>query len=243
MIESLVTLVRWNGGYPGELEFASIDTLETTPANPELEVFLEAAANLTKNWRGGKFAGLYLYGTPGNGKTHAALGLGRALHDEGAKIYYRYAPALNGNHEPIGSWNGVESQLSSGVFPSSWHGEARPNSMRVLIFDDYRPEKQIALHSAVEAGAQFGGLVVVTSNYEDPFKLVEIASPEPTSLDEILKRDYAERVAPDEVMGLNERQVLAAKTISESLRSRISYGFRLINFTGPDRRQSQSFWD
>lgn len=253
MSESLNELERWNGGFPGEHEYSALDGLDKSPDNLELEVFFDAAQKLIENWRGNKFAGLYLYGTPGTGKTHAAIGLGRELHEQGANVFYRYGPSLDIKKNTSEGWTGdnisVDPKGDNPVFPlknSRSVGKALTdmarNPMHALIFDDYRPETQRHLHDAVDAAVQYGGLVVVTSNYTDPFKMLE--TPEPSQHEEeVVRGIIIDRLAPDEAEKLKVRRTDAAKQISDSLRSRIASGFKLIEFSGPDQRFERSFWD
>ena len=205
---------------------------------------MDAANMLIDGWQGNKFAGLYLYGTPGTGKTHAAIGLGRALHETGADIFYRYVPEISDYRNPEywrGSRHSNVKYEGNGVFPNNFHPGAQRNPKTVLILDDYRPEAQIPLHQAVDAAAQFGGLVVITSNYTDPFKLIEVAEVSKDE-DDIIKQALLEQLVPETATEIKNRRMQAAETISSSLRSRIAAGFKLIEFSGEDRRQQNSFW-
>src|SRR5690606_17981653 len=94
---SLSQLERWEGSYPGGHEFSTLADLQSGPKNEGIDEFRKVAQHVVEGWQGNQFAGLCLYGTPGNGKTHAAIALGRAMHDEGAEVHYRYAPNAIGN--------------------------------------------------------------------------------------------------------------------------------------------------
>ncbi|HSX31994.1 MAG TPA: ATP-binding protein, partial [Candidatus Saccharimonadales bacterium] len=170
-------LPNWEGGAPGPHELSTLDGLRAYQ-DPAHEEFLEAADTILSKWQGDQFVGLYLYGNPGTGKTHAAIGLGRALHDSGAEVHYRFGPS--------NTYRTVESQLDNltanrlhestrGVtFPQNFKSGAPRNPRSVLIFDEYQPQNQAALKGSITAAAQYGGLIVITSNYKDPFKPLEV---------------------------------------------------------------------
>ncbi len=244
--ESLAQFERWDGPFPGEHEFSALADLQKTGGNPELDVFLDAAQRLVDGWQGNQFAGVYLYGPPGTGKTHAAIGLGRELHDAGAEIHYRYVPELSDTG--ASSWNSTRADdamtyAGSSIFPSRYSGKATRNPKSVLILDDYRPDKQAVVTDAVDAAAQFGGLVIVTSNYIDPFKLLENPGASPDTVTDALNLSVLKQVEPDAARALQARRTRAAAEISASLRSRLAAGFKFIEFTGPDRRIEKSFWN
>jgi hypothetical protein len=244
MTKSFSELERWEGGFPGQHEFTTLDSLPAAdPENPGIAEFHAVAERVVAQWHGNQFAGLVLYGTTGTGKTTAAMGLGRAMHDTGAEVHYLYVPGLDDSDGQIGSWSSYRS--SSGIdgyaFPSTYVGDAVRNPKSVLILDDFKPEKQRQVSAAVEAAAQFGGFVVITSNHEDPFRIVEppraTPTPEEAALTVLLQRENPEMAA----QVANDRVARAAE-ISVSLRSRIAAGFRFIEFSGPDHRMQQSFW-
>lgn len=248
-VKSLGQLERWGGSYPGGHEFSTLANLQSDSQNTGLDDFREAANRVVENWQGNQFAGLCLYGTPGNGKTHAAIALGRALHDKGAEVHYRYAPTAIADVNSA-SWTGMRygDDLTIGhnarsVFPEDFTLRAVRNPRSLLIFDDYQPRAQRALVAAVDAAAQYGGFVVVTSNYEDPFKLVEPAAPEPReiALEGVLRSSEVPDLAElADAMSAQRKKV--AEGITAGLRSRIASGFNFIQFTGEDRRMEKSFW-
>lgn len=101
-------------------------------------------------------------------------------------------------------------------------------------------QKHVA--AGVEAAAQFGGLVIITSNYTDPFKLLEQPTAAPATVNEAIGKELLERENEEAFAALQRRQAQAAEEISASLRSRMVAGIKLIEFSGPDRRIEQSFW-
>jgi hypothetical protein len=219
---------------------------------PERDVFFDAAKKLIEQWQGNRFAGLYLYGEPATGKSLAAIGLARELHDNGAEVHYRHVPRLSDKNRlnEVAAWTGtrwdadLKGPLMFGcsIFPATYNASVQRNPKSVLILDDYKPDKQVHIATAVEAGAQFGGLVVITSNYPDPFKLMETPKVAPANIDELAAETMIGRDNPEGLTGLRSAQAAKLAEISAGLRSRISAGFKFIEFTGPDRRQQNSFW-
>lgn len=239
---SLSTLERWGGGFPGEHEFSTLEGL--CQEGDELAVFFNAAQRLLNHWKGNKFVGLWLYGPPGTGKTHAAIGLGRKLHDDGAEVHYRYAQGTDflwaKNFDERRFTENITSPTS--IFPASYASHLERNPKTVLIIDDYAPLARENTIKAITAAAQFGGFVIVTSNDRDPFRLLEPAQPTKTH-EEIVLHDLASRIDPDAVASAEAQKMQEEAKITESLRSRLAAGFRFIEFTGPDRRQELSFWN
>ncbi|MGB4795868.1 MAG: hypothetical protein WBP23_01410 [Candidatus Saccharimonadales bacterium] len=250
---SLSELPRWQGGFPGEHEYSTLEELD----NPDgrFDEALLAAEALTHRWNGGKFVGLWLYGTPGTGKTHFAVGLGRALHEVGADIAYQSIPNHLSQYQP---YNGTgKTQVEMAEYPGFYAGSpVFTNGLRgvdsifstghllhkpVLLLDDYKPAARKQVAAAVEAGAEAGGLVVVTSNYPDPFKLFD-AKTRVHSEQEILMRDMAERADGDALEALDKSREDEEQEFSASLRSRIAAGFKFLEFTGDDQRVARSFW-
>lgn len=258
-------LERSYGQFPREHQFSAIEDLERVSDNPELDVFFAAAEKLVTQWTGDKFAGLYLYGEPGTGKTHASIGLARALHDTGASIHYRHVPSWRPLERKSGSriervephltdWLGTHYSYNDSLsslpmpFPT-----ARPvrdegshktryedvHDKSVLILDDYKPFARNYVASAIEAASQYGGLVVVTSNYTDPFKIVE-ETPEERQINASM--DALEEFAPS-IKGIANvtRDEHAANR--DALRSRVAAAFKFIHFEGEDRRMQTSFWN
>ncbi len=224
--------------------YASLEDLSPSLENPGIEDALQAAQRLVDDWGIG-FAGLYLYGTPGTGKTHAALGIARRLHDAGADVFYRFAPRLDPDMRFLNAWTDnagpkFANRVTS-IFPIPRSASSNPRT--VLLFDEYQPDKQSHLHSAVEAAAQYGGLIIVTSNFTDPFEVFETQEATPSTVNQALSEVLLTKEAPDMAQNLAKRRQEAAVAISASLRSRITAGFKLIEFTGPDRRLENGFWD
>src|SRR5882724_328381 len=98
MTQSLAELDHWYGSFPGEHEFSTLESLTDYPDN-DLQAFRDAATILIEKWQGSQFAGLFLYGTPGVGKTLAAIGLGRELAMTGTDVSYRFVPSLHKSHQ------------------------------------------------------------------------------------------------------------------------------------------------
>lgn len=262
-------LERSHGQFPREHQFSAIEDLERGADNPELDVFFSAAEKLVTQWTGDKFAGLYLYGEPGTGKTHAAIGLARTLHDTGATIHYRHVPSWKpverSRDEGFGQnrIERVEPHLTDWMGPDYNYGSSSSLPMpfptsrsvrdegsystryedvhdkSVLILDDYKPFARNYVASAIEAASQYGGLVVVTSNYNDPFKIIE-ETPDEKQMSAHM--DALAEIAPS-ISGIANvvRGEQAAKR--DALRSRVAAAFKFIHFDGEDRRIQSSFWN
>lgn len=250
-VKSLSEYPNWGGGFPGPHEFSTLDGLQADPDNFGLEDLRESSERLVSGWAGNQFAGLYIYGTPGSGKTHAAIGLGRMLADEGADVAYVFGPAADSdlNLSDPASWMSLRiyedlrdtTKPISKIFSQCVKSGLTRNPRSVLIFDDITPENQQQVLAATQAAAEYGGLIIATSNIDDPMALFEVNTPK-KELDRIAMETILEREAPEEIEQLRRDEAEAAQAVSDSLRSRIAAGFKFINFTGEDRRPSTSFW-
>lgn len=257
-------LDRSYGDFPREHSFSTLDNLESNLDNPEMEVFFNAAEKLITSWQGDKFAGLYLYGEPGTGKTHAAIGLARALHESGAAIHFRYVPSWRPKERYVASGFSnkldiIEPHITDWIgpiynnedilplpFPTSRPVEdsigcsfqAEVHDKSVLILDDFKPFARNYVSTAIEAASQYGGLVVITSNYTDPFKIIEET---PQEKQQSAHLDALSEFNPSIVNYTSSLKVEIATRI-EALRSRVVAGFKFIHFQGADRRIENSFW-
>lgn len=238
--ESLQDLERWHGGFPAAHEFSTLGTLEGFSEHGELSLLYGAANKLREHWDG-QFAGLYLYGPPGTGKTHAAVALARELHNEkGANVHYQFAPdALTADSSPDQSGKFTSHWIrgrSENVFPRRKETQA-PN---ILVLDDVRLYYQKSMAAATEAAAQNGGLIIATSNYNDPFAMLQPQNVEPETQEQALIEEFLRRENPEIIDKLASNRREEAEGVSDALRSRVAAGFRFIEFGGPDRRKS--FW-
>ena len=102
-------------------------------------------------------------------------------------------------------------------------------------------ENQEKLYAALEAAEYFGGLVIATSNYDDPFKLTELAD-NPKSTQDVVLEEILDRERPEIMKSVHEKIAASSRSESESLRSRIAAGFKFIHFEGDDQRPNHSFW-
>lgn len=93
----------------------------------------------------------------------------------------------------------------------------------------------------IEAAAERGGLIMITSNHPDMFGLLK--SHEPIKTDtEVAMRALAERENPDAVANEDTKLAAEVQAMSASLASRMATMFKLVGFNGPDMRIENSFW-
>lgn len=170
--------------------------------------------------------------------------MGRELHNKGAEIHYRFVPYLSKaeefNHER--SVNKVEHASVPSVFPRQHSYGVERNPKTVLILDDYQPDKRGVVAKAIEIAAQFGGFVIMTSNYTDPFKILDPSPAAAATPESIITEDMAQRIDPEAMQRITAQRAEQEAELSASLRSRISAGFKFIQFSGPDYRAQKPFW-
>ena len=189
-IEHTGELPNWGGGFPVVHEFSTINDVKQWNETLSKGLYDEALSATDKvlsrmlDSSARAPMGLYLFGKPGNGKTHVAIGLGRILAENGVMVSYFHAP----RHDTKSSFTKMSSSmLSPGVNEKTEVTQKSifsekvfdrnlnywvPRGKSAIIFDDYRPEHQMAAYGAVEAAAEMGGLVIMTSNHPDPFRLL-----------------------------------------------------------------------
>lgn len=248
-VKSLAELPNWGGGYPGEHEFSTLEGLENIDG--QLDEAFAAARALLNNWRGNKFVGLNLFGNPGTGKTHFAIGLGRALHDAGADVAYQYVPSINtgAGFNTVGDWmagnHNAKNQTPRNVFGRSneLSGSEYRNPMAALILDEYTPSRQREVAAAVEAAAQYGGMIILTSNFNDPYKLLDTPSGVPDTPVKLATDKLAQELDPEMYKAMKQQQLETSQILRESLRSRLLAGVKDIWFMGEDRRSKNTFWN
>ena len=120
----------------------------------------------------------------------------------------------------------------------------RDSHKSVLILDEYVPKARDVVMAIIKKAEEYGGLVILTSNYSDPFKFMDKAPIE--SLTQTLidgagiksVPDFDRSAIEDMLLQMDEDQAVKNK----AMRSRFAAMFRLIEFTGEDRRLKNSFW-
>lgn len=246
---SLGELERWSGGFPGAHEFSNLDGLDPK-LGEHVCAIKEAGVRLVNMWAGGQFVGLYLYGTPGIGKTHGAIGIARALHDVGARVTYVNAQNISpGDSTSPADWSNpllspeIKTTSYNMSFPRGHNVGIERNNRSVLVLDEYTPDRFRPMAAATGAAAEYGGLIIITSNYTNPFGLVDPVEAAPSD-SEILLRGAARRVDPAAIEEADAKRARRLGAIRESMTSRVTTGFKLIECTGVDQRPTQdSFWD
>jgi len=238
---------RWIGGGPITLANASLPDLEPRADNPAISE-LGTIVDRLRSWDGIQPVGLYFYGMPGTGKSHAAIGLARVMHDEiGAVVGYCHPKTSDRSTMETRSW--LDSRLDTIKRyeeilsrKKTRAGKVDYDQKSVIIIDDVTPKKRDFFTSASEAIYQAGGLLIVTSNYDDPFEVIQ-QERHFLSDSEIALRDFASRVDKATVLDREAATANQDDEQSNSVRSRIASMFKFVHFTGDDRRQEQIFWD
>lgn len=273
--QSLASYERWDGIAPGDHQFSTLDNFAYDGENNGHNLFKRAASKLINDWEGDQFVGLLLHGEAGTGKSHAAVALARALHDNGADIAYRFVPELTDHHTAVSYWTaprvyetvyGISDTVTTttvektesgeqstsharyedralivkrdphSVFPSYYEKGIERNPKTVLVLDDYKPLWRPHVRSAIEAASNFGGAIIMTSNFGNMF---ELANPGEADLPRA-SINYSD---PEE---LQAEKATARNAEAEKLRnafmSRLVGGFMEIPFTGIDLRKQNSFW-
>lgn len=124
----------------------------------------------------------------------------------------------------------------SSVFPATYDPGLIRNPKTVLVLDDVKPIHHPHARFAIDAAANFGGLVIMTSNFGDASKFAI-----PTS-SEILHGPASYGMTPQEAAEANRLHQQERMTLQAAFLSRISGNFREIAFGGPDHRGEQAFW-
>ena len=263
-VQSLSELPNWGTDYPENHRFSTLDQISKWNEENEQRPFDEALStvDVIRRWANPDISGslgLYLYGTPGTGKTHFAIGLGRELVQHEVDVAYLYLPKLGDNEyhsfdnvsgfmtnptnpmsnyetQYIFSRNRVISDASQTVAKYARRGKS------ALILDDYRPQYQQIAYAAIEAAAERGGLVIITSNHTNPFGLLEKRSPILTD-DELAKRAMLSQIDPEGLATADTNRQIESDARQASLASRIAAMVKLVEFTGEDKRIEKSLWN
>jgi len=277
-VPSLSTSERWDGECPGDHQFSTLENFSYDPNNRNHDFFQRVSQKLINEWDGDQFAGVLIHGEPGTGKSHAAIGLARALHDKGAEVSYRFVPELQPHTNTVSIWTaprllepvyarggattttttkeveeGSETTTSrtfveandmkvtqrdpQSVFPSFFDEGVERNPKTVLILDDYKPLWRPHMRSAIEAASNFGGLIIMTSNFGNIFHL---QNPGESDLTPVAINPYndSEEVKVAKAKAINYE----IEKLKMSFMSRLVAGFVEIEFTGVDHRKQGSFW-
>lgn len=263
------------GAFPGSHPESTLETFDFNQADKGHNLFSAAAKHLLSEWHGDQFAGLYLHGNPGTGKTHAAVGMARALLNSGAEVHSYFVPELNHDMEGVSGWRkprifdryGSNNQLFTvtekvaedgskittqqrlsvdeqiehergSVFPAVYGEGIERNPRTVLLLDDYKPRYKLPVRAAIEAAADAGALVIITSNFPG---LDDLAIPVQGELSIREPMIYGGNPSPEDKAQL-EAYKREARAVHAASLSRIANGMLSIEFTGHDHRAPQSFW-
>lgn len=196
------------------------DNLESTLDNydpsrntyPEEGVYARNLARALVELETGKPAGLLLTGESGNGKTHLAVGIGRALAERGDKVAFT---KFEGNNWDLRS-------IPGGLPGVGWGSdiEGFTEAHDAFIFDDLpgdmAPGWRRALQEITLASYNQGKRVVMTSNQLAPKIIEQLARP-----------------------GTGELGELDA---GPALKERIRQTWNLVEFRGESFRSGQDKW-
>ena len=143
------------------------------------------------------------------------------------------------SHTVIESEDANEKHLKrnpESVFPSFYGDGFKRNPKTVLVLDDYKPLWRSHTRSAIEAASNFGGLIIMTSNFGDVFNL---DAPTESDLTQV-RINYDD---PDTLKAAKEAVLEAeAEKLKNAFASRLLAGFIEIELIGVDHRRQESFW-
>lgn len=179
---------------------------------PEEGVYALGLARALVALEPGKPAGLLLTGRPGTGKTHLAVGIGRAIAEQGGRAafvrFHDRGLELSDIPRPAGNI-GWEYDLGEMVAAHD-----------VLIFDDVpgemMPGAQRSLQALAVSSYSQGKRVVMTSNHSAPEIINQLAQPAASEF--------------------------GASDISAAVRERIRQTWSLVEFRGESFRSGQEKW-
>lgn len=196
------------------------DNLESTLDNydpsrntfPEEGVYAQNLARALVEVPQGTPAGLLLTGEPGNGKTHLAIGIGRAVAEQGGKAAFT---KFAGSQWSLSSVPGGDPGVG-------WYSQLDKfvTAHDVLIFDDLpgdmAPGWRKVLQNIIVASYDQGKSVVMTSNH-----------PAPEVIEQLARRSSGDTGASD---------------VGPAVRERIRQAWNLVEFRGESFRSRQQKW-
>lgn len=256
-IESLKALPNWGGDFPVPHEYSTRYGLKND-LHPDQQIgggyldrYFRVADAIIAHWHGREFVMPYFYGPPGTGKTHGAIALGRSLAERGGSsgstsvAYLKMPDTPNGFSFTVNNSMERENCLPSHIFGT--HSQTVPDKPRarsdspVLILDEYTPDNFDLLKIATARAEERGGLLIVTSNFVDPFGMIEERASDAPSDRDIVLADLAKKVNPEEHQRAKQLREKAAEQITAAFRSRISAAIIPVYFPGRDHRPDNSF--
>lgn len=122
------------------------------------------------------------------------------------------------------------------VFPSYYEDGIPRNPKQVLILDDYKPAYRPQVRAAIEAAANAGALVIMTSNFGNVYQLAAPGEQDVTQV----RLPYDAPADTQRVV--REAQAREVEALTAAYLSRLVSGFLEIKFDGVDHRKMDSFW-
>ncbi len=210
---------------------------------------------------------LYLYGPPGTGKTYAALAGVNYLtrrNDETAnrgetdqtetigpkRIAYtglmRHYRTGDSDERTASSSSFHRGITGSSIFPEGYSTDAE-RTTNIALIDDYLPNQRSfdgedVLHSFSREVYDKGGLLIVTSNAEDPSVIMQEDIEASEASSEALKKKLFGFDSSELTEAAKQRRIELAKVAHASMMAKIGQMIKPIYIGGNNRRDHLSNW-
>lgn len=144
---------------PSRYEYSTLDTFELYP---DVRDVVNKAKTFVKNYSQRSYGGLFIYGSTGSGKTHIAVGILKALIEQGFDgVFYNIVDLLDeirSTYDPNNPVN-PKSRLEQDM------------KRQVIVLDDFGVQKTSAwvadrLYAIINRRYQDCKTLIITSNYK-----------------------------------------------------------------------------